>query len=763
MLFGKSPALKMLLVIIGAGGILGQLLLLRELLVIYNGNELIIGIILSNWLVFEAAGAYQGRKCAPVVAGTIYPALFMLYPVVLLCSIYAVRGMNYHLFKLVPGESAPLTVIILASLLALAFAGYIHGLLFPLTCRLLNSAVQPDSNVAGGAYIIETLGTLIGGVLFTFYLANRFDPFEITINIFFAHLLGSAILFKSLYKNTYKSNVAVFFTVCVLVAGIYTAPGFSQSLQKVSLQRQWPGRIIVHYENTAYGNIVITEDIEEYTFYQDGRPSLTYPNPDWLTLEDIAHLALAAHSAPRNILVVGAGVGGLLEQLLKHPVDSVDYVEIDPRLLELYDQYLPDQAQKELHNDKVRVINADLRYYLVTTENKYDIIMITFFQPDTLQANRLFTEEFFRLVEKALDNEGLFFFSAPGAPLKYTADLLPLNATLLKTVSTVFSDVEILPGDLTYFYASNDEIELNEQKLFSRLVERGLEDGLISADYLKRRFDPLRVEVNRDLIKKKGSGTNRDYHPAALYDALLTSGNYYSPLLFNVLRKLENLYLLWFVALLPLLAGLIYLKLFNKRARPACHYAVFSTGLSGMAFNLLILYAFQALYGIVYQAIGLFFMVFMGGILLGGMLGVRVSCGNKAVKGFFKSELLVLLMHPLIFAAALFLQFLAGKIDQTFVAVLFLFFGSLSGLSVGYQFPLAAGLANNQSQAAGSLYAADLLGGWLGGIIISVILYPLIGLGGTLLVVGLIKASSLTLYNHSHDQNDSTCGTHWPG
>jgi pyruvate formate lyase activating enzyme len=51
--------------------------------------------------------------------------------------------------------------------------------------------------------------------------------------------------------------------------------------------------------------------------------------------------------------------------------------------------------------------------------------------------------------------------------------------------------------------------------------------------------------------------------------------------------------------------------------------------------------------------------------------------------------------------------------------------------------------SNCGEPVAGSLYAADLLGGWLGGILISVILYPLIGLGGTLLVVGLIKVSSL--------------------
>ena len=44
------------LIVLGLSGMIAQIVLLRELLVTYYGNELTIGIILANWLVLEAAG-----------------------------------------------------------------------------------------------------------------------------------------------------------------------------------------------------------------------------------------------------------------------------------------------------------------------------------------------------------------------------------------------------------------------------------------------------------------------------------------------------------------------------------------------------------------------------------------------------------------------------------------------------------------------------------------------------------------------------------
>jgi spermidine synthase len=77
---------------------------------------------------------------------------------------------------------------------------------------------------------------------------------------------------------------------------------------------------------------------------------------------------------------------------------------------------------------------------------------------------------------------------------------------------------------------------------------------------------------------------------------------------------------------------------------------------------------------------------------------------------------------------------------------LFLVLSLISGLLIGSQFPLANKLylrnETNATKTAGLLYSADLLGGWVGGVLGAVVLLPILGLVSTCIVVGLLKLTS---------------------
>jgi spermidine synthase len=78
--------------------------------------------------------------------------------------------------------------------------------------------------------------------------------------------------------------------------------------------------------------------------------------------------------------------------------------------------------------------------------------------------------------------------------------------------------------------------------------------------------------------------------------------------------------------------------------------------------------------------------------------------------------------------------------------VLFLVMAMTGGILIGAQFPLANKIyletSASLSRTAGLLYAADLLGGWLGGIFGAVVLLPVLGLAGTGATVALFKLTS---------------------
>jgi spermidine synthase len=54
----RPSFLKVSLFIKGLSGIVAQIILMRELLISFLGNELTLGIILANWLILVAFGSF---------------------------------------------------------------------------------------------------------------------------------------------------------------------------------------------------------------------------------------------------------------------------------------------------------------------------------------------------------------------------------------------------------------------------------------------------------------------------------------------------------------------------------------------------------------------------------------------------------------------------------------------------------------------------------------------------------------------------------
>ena len=60
------------------------------------------------------------------------------------------------------------------------------------------------------------------------------------------------------------------------------------------------------------------------------------------------------------MLLISGGVSGTLQEILKYPVETVDYVELDPLILEVARRYLPDS----LADPRIHLVNTDGRLYV---------------------------------------------------------------------------------------------------------------------------------------------------------------------------------------------------------------------------------------------------------------------------------------------------------------------------------------------------------------------------------------------------------------
>jgi hypothetical protein len=184
------------------------------------------------------------------------------------------------------------------------------------------------------------------------------------------------------------------------------------------------------------------------TYEFDGRLNIAVNGIPHQTIVPVGYLEttlyaepyrLHGESAPGRVLVIGAGNGNDVALALSKGADSVDAVEIDPRLHELGVQLHPDAPYSD---PRVQSIIDDGRAFMERTDARYDLIV--FALPDSLTLvsgqsslrleSYLFTREAIAQARELLDANGTFAMYN-----FYRQDWLiqRLARTLLETFGTV--------------------------------------------------------------------------------------------------------------------------------------------------------------------------------------------------------------------------------------------------------------------------------------------------------------------------------------
>ena len=137
----------------------------------------------------------------------------------------------------------------------------------------------------------------------------------------------------------------------------------------------------------------------------DGYMMLTEKD-EFIYHEMITHVPMAVHPNPRNVLVIGAGDGGVIRELTRYKqVEHIDLVEIDEMVIEVCKKHLP-QTASEFHDERVHIYIEDGVKYIRSCENQYDLIIVDSTDPFG-PGEGLFTKEFYGSCYKALREDGI--------------------------------------------------------------------------------------------------------------------------------------------------------------------------------------------------------------------------------------------------------------------------------------------------------------------------------------------------------------------
>jgi spermidine synthase len=694
-----------------AAGLLGfaaaswQIYLVRAFAAQFHGSELTFSFVLAAWLLGGGLGGlWAGRfRRHPAGSPRWFAAALLAAPVV-----FAGLRCSRWLLGILPGEVTGLAPI-LAFALASAFL-----INFPLGVVFVRLAETGGAGVIR-IYLWESAGAAVGGAVSSLLFIPRVPDWT-ALGLIQAAAAAAAYLLGR--KN--RPSVA-------LIAAALIGPAWAlvdQPLQKAV----WRPFDLVAARDGPYGRLQIIGDGGLFTVYDNGARAFSIPDP--ASAEEAVHIPMLLHGPADKVLLIGGAIGGAIAETLKYAVRSVVALEIDGRLAETVAPFLDGPGRAALGDSRVRMVLTDGRVFLERSADLYDVIIVAIPEPSTVQFNRFYTAEFFRLAKRRLAPGGVFSFKAGAAENFMSRARRSYLSTLRTTLASVFKEIAVIPGDNAVFSASDKPLAADADGLAEKLRERGIRTITLTPEALRDRLHPLRKEIFEGGLDR-AAPINSDLKPVGYFFQTLLWSEQQPGLEARILGLAARIPAGPLLAL-PLLAFLAMLLRAALRPRPgdASTLAMGFLGFSTIVMEILAVVRYQALYGSFYAGAARLLTMMMAGLTLGAWLGTRGRVSRKR-PALLQAALLALIAAA--FAA------IPGRPPEAAFDLYLLAWGILSGgffVAAAHVFPARPG-------GAGRAYAWDLLGSFAGAIALTAIFVPRAGIRPIVFTLGLGAAGLL--------------------
>jgi len=675
---------------------LTQILMMRAIVVIMGGNELIFGIILSFWMFFTGLGTFLLRKVQNIKTINIIIVFQVLLSVL---PIFLILAGNYIKNVFVEPGTFPnpfFTFMMICGLLLPICL--ISGGQFELFARFLTKLQNKENTWL--AYGLDSIGAVVGGILYTILMTLNINYILIFIIIYpFVALITLA--FVRYYKSMY-----FFHSLLLFITG-FVFIFFSDIPDKIN-NLQFPDQKIIAKSYTPGSDYIITEYKEQQNVYENGQFISSLQQEAWT--EEIVHFSLSKSFERKNVMAIGGGTNGILRELLKYDNLNITYIELNP--------YLDDNMLKlvdGINNTRVEVVFKNGLRIFKETNKVYDAIIFNVSNPYTIAANRFFVKDFFDGAKSILKDNGVVSISLESTGQYLSENALKMHSILYNTLKESFSYVEIFPLSKNLFVASDTIINID---LFGFLESLNIITEYVNPYYT----DLFSIEFRSNLLKDEIISDTE-------INTLMNPNLYYHQIRFWLSKHdYDNkfIYLIGAIIILFTIIMSIRQNIYSK--------SVMISGISSSGLSFIILFAYQFQEGIIFSMIGILLAAFMAGLTIGVFLAEKILQASKK-----KLALLHFLFFILIFLPVLLLHITnICNISLLLSNVLWSFLTLILATIPGAIFKTANMLKVNEiSGSATNLYAIEMIGSALGAFFIVIILIPVIGVVGTILIIGI--------------------------
>ncbi len=459
----KSDLSPLPVFITGFSSIIIQCIFVREFLSVFFGNEIVLGVIFSVWLLFCGLGSLLGNRCNTWHVKT-YTAFLIL---ALVSGLFSIRF--FPLF-FAPGSVIPSAAVAFLLLIAEAPVSFLTGYAFGAVSRIPSAQKR--------VYYFENFGSLIGAGLV--YAATLIGLANALITILALILLPVIIYLQKEKKSGMFDVRFIVFSLIVLIFAF-----FILSTDRKTASFKYAGPVSsIHY--TREGEVAVLDIGDDTVILLNNtlyKSSLNKP-----VAEQAVHIPVAQNPIAKSALVIFDR--GHAAELSCYSDMNVDIIETLPIIA-----------------SEGSIITSPEKYRF---HKKYDLIFLGTDMPVNTAESRFYTLSFFKRMRSIIAPGGVFSFTLP-----FNENYMPKNERQLynilkNTLHSVFTHVLIFPGSgCATFMASEDSLFIPDKIS----IETDYLASYILPSLSDRRVKQANLKIDTEYI-------NTTARPVALYYSL---------------------------------------------------------------------------------------------------------------------------------------------------------------------------------------------------------------------------------------------------
>jgi spermidine synthase len=299
-------------------------------------------------------------------------------------------------------------------------AAALWGASFPLALAAAARGQDP-SRLVGRVYAANTLGAIIGAIGFSLLLipaAGTQQAQRLLIGLSVAAALLALWPSRRAQGGGGPEPLAARrVPAAALLVAVVLAGGLAWSVPAVPTSLIAYGRYAPMHQDLRplyvgegrNASVAVTEAPDGVRFFHvSGKVEASTVKMDIQLQRMLGHVSALTAAQLHSVLVVGFGAGVTAGSFVTYPeVERIVICEIEPLVPQVVARYFSRENGDVVHDPRVQVVYDDARHYILTTDEKFDVITSDPIHPWVKGAATLYTKEYFEMAKRRLRPGGV--------------------------------------------------------------------------------------------------------------------------------------------------------------------------------------------------------------------------------------------------------------------------------------------------------------------------------------------------------------------